>query len=63
MGEYPAAGLRAGVCRAQQTGIRLSVGEQARVDVTLAISGTTEVVQVTADASAVLASRRPRARC
>ncbi|MGE0039997.1 MAG: carboxypeptidase regulatory-like domain-containing protein [Vicinamibacterales bacterium] len=57
VGEYEVLVSAQGFADYQQTGIRLSVGEQARVDVALGIAGTTETVTVTADASAVLAGQ------
>ena len=57
VGEYQLLVSAQGFADYQRTGIRLSVGTQARVEVTLAIGGTTETVQVTADASMVLAGQ------
>jgi hypothetical protein len=57
VGEYQVLVTAPGFADYQQSGIRLSVGEQARVEVPLAVAGTSETVQVTADASAVLAGQ------
>lgn len=57
VGEYQLLVSAQGFADYQQTGIRLSVGTQARVEIPLAIGGTTETVQVTADASMVLAGQ------
>jgi hypothetical protein len=54
VGEYQIIVSAAGFSDYQQTGIRLSVGQQARVEVQLAIGGASEAVTVTADASMVL---------
>jgi hypothetical protein len=57
VGEYQLLVSAPGFADYQQTGIRLSVGRQARVDVTLAVGGQSEAVTVTADASMVLAGQ------
>ena len=54
VGEYQLLVSAPGFADYQHTGIRLSVGTQARVEMPLAVGGTTETVQVTADASMVL---------
>ena len=57
VGEYQLLVSAPGFADYQQTGIRLSVGRQARVDVQLAVGGQSEAVTVTADASMVLAGQ------
>ncbi|MEZ5416261.1 MAG: TonB-dependent receptor [Vicinamibacterales bacterium] len=57
VGDYQLLVSAAGFADYQRLGIRLSVGTQARVEVPLSIAGTTETVQVTADASMVLAGQ------
>lgn len=57
VGDYQLLVSAAGFADYQQTGIRLSVGAQARVEVPLAVAGTSETVQVTANASMVLAGQ------
>jgi hypothetical protein len=57
IGEYQLIVSAPGFAEYLQTGIRLSVGEQARVQVTLALANATETVTVTADASTVLAGQ------
>jgi hypothetical protein len=57
VGEYQLLVSAPGFADYQQTGIRLSVGRQARVDVQLAVGGQAEAVTVTADASMVLAGQ------
>lgn len=57
VGEYQLLVSAAGFADYQRIGIRLSVGTQARVEVPLSVAGTAETVQVTADASMVLAGQ------
>lgn len=57
VGEYQLIVAAPGFAEYQHTGIRLSVGMQARVDVSLTVGGTTETVTVTGDASMVLAGQ------
>jgi hypothetical protein len=57
VGEYQLIVSAPGFSEYQRIGIRLSVGTQARVEVPLAVGGTSETVQVTADASMVLAGQ------
>lgn len=57
VGEYQLLVSATGFSEYQRSGIRLTVGTQARVDVPLTVGGTTEIVQVTADASMVLAGQ------
>lgn len=55
VGDYEVFVSAAGFAEFRQSGIRLSVGQQVRVDVTLGVGGTTEAVTVTADASILAA--------
>ncbi len=57
VGEYQIIVSATGFAEYQHSGIRLSVGTQARVDVTLTVGGATETVTVTGDASMVLAGQ------
>ena len=57
VGEYQVIVTAPGFAEYQRTGIRLSVGTQARVDVALTIGAATETVTVTGDASMVLAGQ------
>ena len=57
VGEYQIIVSATGFAEYQHTGIRLSVGTQARVDVALTVGGATETVTVTGDASMVLAGQ------
>lgn len=57
VGEYEVLISAPGFAEYRQSGIRLSVGQQARVDVTLGVGGATEAVTVTADASMVLSGQ------
>ena len=57
VGEYEVLVSAPAFAEYRQTGIRLSAGQQARVDMALTIGGSTETVQVTADASMVLSSQ------
>jgi len=54
VGEYQLLVSAPGFADYQRTGIRLSVGTQARVEVVLAVGGTSETVHVTADAAMVM---------
>jgi hypothetical protein len=57
VGDYEVLVSAPGFAEYRQSGIRLSVGQQVRVDVTLGVGGTTEAVMVTADAAMVLSSQ------
>ncbi len=57
VGEYQILVSASGFAEYQHTGIRLSVGTQARIDVALTVGGATETVTVTGDASMVLAGQ------
>lgn len=57
VGEYDVLVAAPGFADYRQTGIRISSGQQARVDVTLTVGGAAETVQVTADASMVMSSQ------
>lgn len=57
VGEYQLLVSATGFAEYQATGIRLSVGTQARLEVALALAGATETVQVTAAAAMVLAGQ------
>ena len=57
VGDYEVLVSAPGFADYRQSGIRLNVGQQTRVDVTLGVGGTTETVTVTADASMVLSSQ------
>ncbi len=57
VGDYQLLVSAPGFADYQRTGIRLSVGTQARVEVVLAVGGTSETVQVTADAAMVMAGQ------
>lgn len=57
VGEYEVLVVAPGFAEYRQTGIRLSAGQQARVDLALTIGGTSETVQVTADASMVMSTQ------
>ena len=57
VGDYQLLVSAPGFSDYQRTGIRLSVGTQARVEVVLAVGGATETVTVTADASMVMAGQ------
>lgn len=57
VGEYQLLVSASGFADYQRTGLRLSVGTQARVDVELAVGGASETVQVTADTSMVMAGQ------
>lgn len=57
VGEYQLLVSAPGFADYQQTGIRLSVGRQARVEVQLSVGGATETVTVTADAAMVMAGQ------
>ncbi|MFN7916340.1 MAG: TonB-dependent receptor [Vicinamibacterales bacterium] len=54
VGEYELLVSMPGFAEYRQTGIRLSAGQRARVDLELSVGGTAETVQVTADASMVV---------
>jgi len=54
VGEYQLLVSALGFADYQRTGIRLSVGTQARVEVVLAVGGTSETVHITADAAMVM---------
>ncbi len=53
VGTYELRGTAAGFSDFQQTGIRLTVGQQARVDITLRVGSAAESVTVNADAAIV----------
>jgi hypothetical protein len=53
IGEYELTVKAPSMADYRQDGIRLSVGQQARIDVSLAVSSVSETVTVTADASIV----------
>src|SRR5207244_3711302 len=55
-GSYSVTATAAGFKTYEQTGIRLQVQQQARIDVVLQIGALTESVQVTADAAVVEAT-------
>ena len=57
VGDYQLLVSASGFADYQRTGIRLNVGTRVRVDVELALGGTTETVTVTAAASMVLAGQ------
>jgi hypothetical protein len=57
VGEYQLVVSATGFAEYQHTGLRLSVGTQARVDVALSVGGATETVTVTGDASMVQAGQ------
>lgn len=57
MGEYELLVTAPNFAEYRQSGIRLSAGQRARVDVALAVGGASETVQVTADASMVATSQ------
>jgi hypothetical protein len=57
VGEYELIATAPGFSEYQRTGIRLSVGTQARLDIVLAVGGATETVTVTGDASMVLSGQ------
>jgi len=57
VGEYQLLVSASGFAEYQHTGIRLSVGTPARVDVSLTLGGTSETVTVTGDTSMVLAGQ------
>ena len=57
VGEYQILVSASGFAEYQHTGIRLSVGTQARIDVALTVGGAAETVTVTGDASMVLAGQ------
>src|SRR5918999_628069 len=57
VGDYEILVSAPGFSEDRQSGIRLSVGQQGGVDVTLGIGGTTEPVTVTADASMLLSGQ------
>lgn len=57
VGEYQIIVSATGFAEYQRTGVRLNVGTQARLEVTLAIGSATETVTVTGDASMVLAGQ------
>lgn len=57
VGEYQIIVTANGFAEYQRTGVRLNVGTQARIDVTLAIGAATETVTVTGDASMVRAGQ------
>lgn len=57
VGDYHLIVSAPGSSEFQQTGIRLSVGRQARVEVQLAVGAATETVTVTGDASMVMAGQ------
>lgn len=54
VGEYEILVAATGFAEYRQTGIRLSAGQQARIDLALIVGGATETVQVKADASMVM---------
>jgi hypothetical protein len=53
VGEYELKVAATGFSEFKQTGIQLSVGKQARIDVSLKVGGTTDSVTVSADAAIV----------
>lgn len=53
VGEYDLRVSATGFSEFKQSGIQLSVGKQARIDVSLKVGGTTDSVTVTADAAIV----------
>lgn len=53
IGEYELRVASAGFAELRQSGIRLTVGQQARIDVTLRVGAAAESVTVTADAALV----------
>ncbi|MGH9160036.1 MAG: TonB-dependent receptor [Vicinamibacteraceae bacterium] len=57
VGEYEVLVTAPGFAEYRQTGIRLSAGQQARVDMALTVGGASETVDVTADASMVMSSQ------
>ena len=57
VGEYELLVTASGFGEYRRAGIRLSAGQQARVDVALVLGGTSETVTVTADASMALSSQ------
>lgn len=57
VGEYEVLVSAPGFAEYRQTGIRLSAGQQARVDMALTVGGATETVEVRADASMVISSK------
>lgn len=57
VGEYEVLVTASGFTEYRQSGIRLSAGQQARVDVVLAVGGASEAVEVKADASMVLSGQ------
>lgn len=57
VGDYEILVSAPGFAEYRQSGIRLSVGQQVRVDVTLGVGGTSEAITVTADASMLLSSQ------
>jgi hypothetical protein len=57
VGEYEVLVTAPGFGEYRQTGIRLSAGQSARVDIALAVGATTETVTVKADASMALSSQ------
>lgn len=57
VGDYELLVSAPGFAEYRQSGIRLSVGQQVRVDVTLGIGGATEAVTVAADASMLLSGQ------
>lgn len=57
VGDYQLLVNAPGFAEYQQSGVRLSVGRQVRIDVQLAVGGAAETVRVVADASMVLAGQ------
>jgi Carboxypeptidase regulatory-like domain/TonB dependent receptor/TonB-dependent Receptor Plug Domain len=57
VGEYELLVTAQGFSEYRQTGIRLSAGQVARLDMNLAVGGAAEVVNVTGDASMVASSQ------
>src|SRR5215471_21796952 len=57
IGEYELLVTAQGFAEYRQTGIRLSAGQQARVDMSLSVGGAAETVRVVADASMVASSQ------
>jgi hypothetical protein len=57
VGEYELLATAPGFAEHRQSGIRLSVGQQVRLDVVLGVAGASEAVTVTADASILLSGQ------
>src|SRR5215471_3610942 len=57
VGEYEILVTAPGFGEYRQTGIRLSAGQSARVDIALTVGGTAETVTVKADASMAVSSQ------